>query len=128
MQDMDNDKDMSVGSMNPDVHPSILRFSIWDKADSIDIQVAGQIVIGRSDDDDDDVDVDLTSVHGRLLGVSRRHAIISLTSTGLAIRDLGSANGTRRNGEALEANAPCELNHGDKIHIGDLAITVYFKK
>ncbi|HLZ71187.1 MAG TPA: FhaA domain-containing protein [Dehalococcoidia bacterium] len=48
--------------------------------------------------------------------VSREHARIELTADGATIRDLGSLNGTRVNGELL--TAPRRLHPGDMIEIG----------
>lgn len=117
--------DMSTEPINPDVHPTMLRFSIWDRAETIDVETNQIILVGRASEDEP-VTVDLTEYHGRLLGVSRRHAQIFLTPTGVAIRDLDSANGTKRNGEVLESGKAYELQHNDELQIGGLYITVYF--
>lgn len=117
--------DMSIEPVNPDIHPSLLRFSIWDRAETIDVETNQIIVVGRSSDDEP-VTVDLTEHHGRLLGVSRQHALIFLTPTGVAIRDIDSANGTRCNGVLLESNKAYELQHNDELQIGGLYVTVYF--
>ena len=47
--------------------------------------------------------------------VSRRHAIVSITDNGILIEDLGSKNGTHRNGN--EVLVPEKLIDGDIIHI-----------
>lgn len=122
---MQENNDMPIQAINPDVHPTRLLFSIWDRANAIAVSADETIVIGRSTDDES-VAVDLTAYHGRLLGVSRRHALIFLTPTGLGIRDLDSSNGTKRNGEALKQNHAYELHHGDEIQVGGLYITVSF--
>lgn len=53
-------------------------------------------------------------------GVSRAHAIIRLTETGITITDLGSTNGTSLNGseDLIPAEAPVQLQSGDRIHLG----------
>lgn len=52
--------------------------------------------------------------------VSRRHALISVTQDGrVAIRDLGSANGTYVNGERLSKFDRHQLHHGDTIVLGE---------
>jgi two-component system cell cycle response regulator len=48
-------------------------------------------------------------------GVSRRHARIVRVGSDVWLEDLGSANGTRVNGEAIERR---RLQDGDKINIG----------
>jgi hypothetical protein len=51
--------------------------------------------------------------------VSRRHALLQQAGEGkLLVRDIGSANGTRLNGEALEPMADRELSHGDELTLG----------
>lgn len=51
-------------------------------------------------------------------GVSRRHAALQRAEGGLWIVDLGSTNGTRRNGAALEAHARAPLQPGDEVTLG----------
>src|SRR5512147_997758 len=50
--------------------------------------------------------------------VSRRHAEIHSTPTECSLVDLGSANGTRLNGQKLTPNVPVTLKHGDSLQIG----------
>jgi type II secretory pathway predicted ATPase ExeA len=57
-------------------------------------------------------------IHG--LQVSRFHAMVSMSTKGLHIADLGSTNGTVVNGEKVKR---CELHDGDTITIGDTRIT-----
>ncbi|MCC6647555.1 MAG: FHA domain-containing protein, partial [Polyangiaceae bacterium] len=52
---------------------------------------------------------------------SRRHAEVRVEGGALVLRDLGSANGTRLNGERVQARA---LGVGDVIEIGDEAFRV----
>ena len=125
MFETQNPNNMPIEPINPDVHPTVLRFSIWDRAETIDVETNQIILVGRTADNEP-VTVDLSDYHGRLLGVSRRHAQIFLTPTGVAIRDLDSANGTKRNGLALESGKAYELRHNDELQIGGLYVTVYF--
>src|SRR5947209_6297499 len=48
-------------------------------------------------------------------GISREHAEIIASGGGLRVRDLGSTNGTFRNGVRAEAG---ELHDGDKLSVG----------
>src|SRR5512140_1991998 len=50
--------------------------------------------------------------------VSRRHAAIHCAPTECSLEDLGSANGTRLNGQNLTPNVPVPLKPGDSIQIG----------
>jgi pSer/pThr/pTyr-binding forkhead associated (FHA) protein len=54
--------------------------------------------------------------------VSRRHCEIVETDGRLAVRDLGSANGTFVNGERVEGRR--ELKPGDELMIGDVKFRV----
>ena len=54
--------------------------------------------------------------------VTRRHAILTVSSSSLTIRDLGSTNGTWVNGERLAA--PCALRDGDQLEIGQTRFSV----
>jgi hypothetical protein len=47
--------------------------------------------------------------------VSRRHARISVTREGVLLEDLGSKNGTHRNG--VQIDEPVELSDGDSIQV-----------
>lgn len=66
-----------------------------------------------------------STVHIDSIQVSRRHAQIHAqqSETGMEywIADLGSTNGTIRNGRRVAA--PCRLNHGDQIQIGEARFT-----
>ena len=50
---------------------------------------------------------------------SRRHCEIRLTAAGAELHDLGSGNGTKLNGVAVQS---AELRAGDLIHLGDTAL------
>ena len=108
-------------------HPDILRFAIWDHANIVEVETSQMIMLGRSVGGDS-VSVDLEPFHGRLLGVSRRHALIFPTPSGLAIRDLNSANGTCLNGTPLQSGKAYALQHGDELQLGGLYLTLYFGK
>ena len=51
-------------------------------------------------------------------GVSRRHAVLLRSDAGLAVRDLGSANGTQLNGAELIAGVDTSLKNGDVLAVG----------
>jgi len=54
--------------------------------------------------------------------VSKRHAILELSDTGLLVRDIGSRNGIRVNGAATERQL---LQHLDVIEIGNHKMHVF---
>ncbi|MBI3763403.1 MAG: FHA domain-containing protein, partial [Chloroflexi bacterium] len=61
------------------------------------------------------------------LGVSRMHATLTINGTSLTLTDLGSTNGSMVNSVKLQPNAPFQLNDGDEIRLGKLALRVYFE-
>jgi diguanylate cyclase (GGDEF)-like protein len=57
--------------------------------------------------------------------VSRRHAVIQADALGdLTLRDLGSTNGTSRNGERVAGAATVPLHPGDHVEIGGVTLRV----
>lgn len=85
------------------------------------------ILIGRRDQvSRRGPDVDLEDFEGYRLGVSRKHALIALQNTELALQDYGSANGTYLNGVRLPAHQAHKLHDGDVIQLGHLTIRIYF--
>jgi class 3 adenylate cyclase len=77
------------------------------------IPVAGRLTLGRGDDaglvvDDPEM--------------SRAHAVVDVTATGLEIQDLGSLNGTWVNGERI--SGPTLLGPGDVVRVGATRIEV----
>ena len=69
-------------------------------------------------------DIDLTPYRAYEEGVSRLHATMKITPTGITITDLGSANGTRINGQRLSAHTPQSVEHGDLVNLGKLKIQI----
>jgi phage tail-like protein len=55
--------------------------------------------------------------------VSRRHAELRCTPSECSLVDLGSANGTRLNGQKLTPNVPVILKQGDNLQIGSFKLT-----
>lgn len=58
--------------------------------------------------------------------VSRQHCRLVVGESGVAIRDLGSGNGTLINGQKTEPNVDAPLVSGDIVRIGPLVIKVDF--
>lgn len=93
----------------PDVYPErriILRGS--------------EILIGkRSVSQGLEPDIDL-GIAPSDIGVSRSHAVLRITESGVTITDLGSTNGTSLNGsdDLIPARVAVPLENGSRIHLG----------
>lgn len=72
-------------------------------------------------------DIDLTPFDGYKRGVSRAHASIRVQQKEVTLTDLGSANGTRLNGEKLPPNAPRPVQNGDTLALGKLKLQVVIR-
>jgi len=77
-----------------------------------DIDVHGQMTLGRAPD----CNISLPFSH-----LSRHHASLTVSSRGLEVRDLGSVNGTFVNGIKVDKAV---LNLGDKLSFDSLAFTI----
>ena len=81
------------------------------------IRLGPKTLIGRSPD------CNLRIASGQ---VSRRHCFIKIDDAGVSIRDLGSANGTRLNGEAVSTRADVVVPAGSTLIVGPLKFIVQF--
>jgi pSer/pThr/pTyr-binding forkhead associated (FHA) protein len=72
-------------------------------------------------------DVDLTDFSAAEHGISRVHAVVDCTRTGLQITDLDSRNGTFVNGEKVHPFNAHILRHGDTVRLGSLSLEVNIK-
>ena len=78
------------------------------------LDLADHLVGRRSDREDIHPEIALADP-----GISRRHLRVLREANGvLRVLDLGSTNGTRLNGVALEANVPVPLREGDALTLG----------
>ncbi len=72
-------------------------------------------------------DIDLAPYRGYEAGVSRLHAMLSLQGGRASIKDLGSANGTRLNGQFIPPRAERSLSHGDILTLGKLKLQILLR-
>jgi hypothetical protein len=72
-------------------------------------------------------DIDLTRYSAFENGVSRQHALLSLTASGLTLTDLDSLNGTFIGVQRLVPFQPASLPDDTVIRLGSLVIQVFFK-
>jgi two-component system, NtrC family, response regulator AtoC len=75
----------------------------------------GEVRIGRARENDIQI-IDAS--------VSRVHAIIRVDASGATIEDMGSANGTRVRGEAIEAGKPVAVALGEVMDLGSAMVMV----
>ena len=84
------------------------------------------IVVGREDPISDIFpEVDLTPHGGESGGVSRQHARLLHDNDSWKVEDLNSTNNTKINGTKLAPNTPTDLNDGDKLNFGRVALTFH---
>ena len=88
---------------------------------SLELELADEVVLGR---DHKRGYVDLSAHNAKALGVSRHHAKLCPSETGLQVIDLDSTNGTTLNSDVLRENTPYRVSDGDVLSLGKLAITV----
>lgn len=94
----------------------------------IEITENDEITLGRAGAGQPIVpDIDLTPYQGLEAGVSRLHASIRIKGDEIYIMDLGSANGTRLNGEKISPSTPHKLTNENIITLGKLNLKVLIK-
>ena len=79
-----------------------------------EIELAGELVLGRGQDGSGALGTDIE--------LSRRHARIAQGANGFFVEDLGSTNGTLRNGHAIDG--PELLRDGDELELGSTRLAV----
>jgi pSer/pThr/pTyr-binding forkhead associated (FHA) protein len=85
-----------------------------------------RLVIGRRDDMLNFFpEVDLTDHYGVLMGVSRKHAEITLKNGQCFIQDLSSSNGTWLNEVMMVGGNTYPLKNGDQVRLGKLLLLIY---
>ena len=104
-----------------------VRFCLtMDERQQFGLEINDEIHLGRGKNESDLID--LTPYDAEKLGVSRRHVALRPTASNLFVVDLGSTNGTRRNGRSIGLNTPYALADGDVLTLGNLQLTVHIVK
>jgi pSer/pThr/pTyr-binding forkhead associated (FHA) protein len=86
------------------------------------------VTLGRTDMKSRTIpDVDLTPYGALDRGVSREHATLQIVGSRILVTDLGSTNGTFVAGLRLPPQTPTQLQKGDELMLGRLAIQVLFR-
>ena len=108
-------------------HSRILRFHIVDHNAFVELPLAGRQsshwLIGRKGGDAN-VDVDLSRFEAARMGVSREHIRIELAGPRIMVRDEGSVNGSRLNGQHMQAHYVYEIKHGDILQLGMMLVQI----
>ena len=120
--DLDATRPLNLPSRRERIHTLI--FQIGDDQLSISLKMAERLILGRQSSQTDLPDLDLARFKAAEHGISRIHATLESTETGVYLMDLGSRNGTFVNGQALAAFNPYYLNHGDVLRFGKLTVTL----
>src|SRR5579863_5814834 len=87
------------------------------KADAKQIALGRETLIGRSPE------CNLRIASGQ---VSRKHCVIKVDDMHVSVRDLGSANGTRLNGQTITAEVDMPVAPGSTLVVGPLKFIVQF--
>jgi hypothetical protein len=87
----------------------------------IALEMWGEAEIGRGYA----ADIDLMPHQGWDNGVSRRHAQLSATSSGIFLNDLDSTNGTYVNANRAQPGQPFQLGDGDIVRFGQVSFDLH---
>lgn len=87
------------------------------KLEKKEIRLGAETLIGRSPE------CNLRIASGQ---VSRRHCLIKVAETVVSVRDLGSANGTRLNGQTIDSEQDVPVPPGSTLVVGPLKFSVQF--
>ncbi len=94
-----------------------------DEQSNFGLDINGEIHFGRSLNA---LNVfDLAPYGAETMGVSRRHMAFRPTASNLYVFDLGSTNGTMRNGRSIGVNTPYSLADGDILTLGNLNLRTH---
>jgi hypothetical protein len=101
------------------------RFVVRDTGAEISLPMAeGEYIIGREDPVSNVFpEVDMNPFDGEHLGVSRRHAQLTIEAGLVFIQDLDSTNFTFVNRQKLAPQTPTALSNGDEVRLGKLVMT-----
>jgi pSer/pThr/pTyr-binding forkhead associated (FHA) protein len=102
---------------------------LLDNGTILPLEGKSEYTIGRSAEGQPVLpDIDLAAFRAYENGVSRLHISINLSKQEAVVIDLGSANGTRLNGEKLPPHRPYPVKHGDILVLGKLRIQLLIRK
>ncbi len=109
-------------------HYAGVIFQILSTGDQLSLTAKKEYTLGRVSGSQPILpDIDLTPFQAYESGVSRLHAILLLENERVSITDLGSANGTRINGDRITAHAPYPIQDGDIISLGNFKACIFIR-
>lgn len=125
----DAEQPKSDAQVKPKFDPSIrVTLQVLSTGDQLPLKGKSEFTLGRISGTQPILpDIDLTPYQAYETGVSRLHALLLLDLDKITITDLGSANGTRINGDRVTAHAPYPLQDGDIISLGNFKACIYIR-
>lgn len=96
---------------------------VTDPSRRFGLDINGEVVFGRGSNVPNVVD--MTPYDADIAGVSRNHLLLRPTANNLLVMDLGSTNGTMRNGRTIGRKTPYSLIDGDVLSLGKLQFYVH---
>jgi len=103
----------------------VVSLFVVDAKHTLHLSGRSEYTLGRVSEDQPIIpDVDLTEFDAYIMGVSRLHATIKVGRQRISIIDLGSANGTRVNGQRIVPQVDYPLKQGDTIALGKLIVQI----
>jgi len=97
--------------------------------ENIPINTSDEITLGRINEGQPILpDIDLSPYNAYELGVSRIHVSLKIIDNQVMATDLGSANGTRLNGQEISSHTQFSIQNGDYLTIGKLKIQIQIHK
>ena len=107
---------------------AVLILQVGEDETPILVQMRNEVVLGRmSQTDQLKTFINLVPYGADEAGVSRQHARLQRVEDAVYVMDLNSTNGTRVNGEPLQASVEKHLRDGDELMLGRLRVFVFFK-
>lgn len=87
------------------------------------LAINGEVILGR--DANEPQVINLKQYAHEAQGVSRHHLMLRPSAHNLFAIDLGSTNGTLRNGRSMGVNNPHPINNGDVLDLGGTQLILY---
>jgi pSer/pThr/pTyr-binding forkhead associated (FHA) protein len=108
--------------MDPEpVGDSLFAFRFIKSSQILPLPGVGDYILGRISDGQTILpDIDLAPYDAFEAGVSRLHALLTITPKSVSITDLGSSNGTYLNREKLRHHIENSLSNKDLVQLGQL--------